>query len=212
MYRLVFSLLAVGMVAACGLVHGYWTDRWYPPDDVRQAAGRLEKLPLVLGDWDGHAVETKPGSVDPLLAGHMQRRYVNRVTGESVSIALVVGRPGPVSIHTPDVCYTASGYTVSNRSSAKVAGGDAEFLCMDAVRARAAEESRLRLYWAWNAGNGWVTSHDPRLAFAGNRVLFKLYVMRDLITLGEPSREDPCLTFMQTLLPALGESLFGPEA
>jgi len=212
MFRLFFSLLATGMLVASGLVHGYWTDRWYPPEDLQAAAARLDRVPLVLGDWDGHSVDTKSITVDRLIAGHVQRRYVNRVTGETVSLALVVGRPGPVSIHTPDVCYGASGYTIGNRGTAKVPGRDDEFLCMDATRVRATEESRLRLYWAWNAGRDWVSAQDPRLAFASNRVLYKLYVMRDQLSLGEPSREDPCLTFMQALLPTLGDTLFGPES
>jgi hypothetical protein len=209
MYRLLFSLLATVLVLACGLVHGYWTDRWYPPKDTVEAAARLEQVPLTVGEWDGHDLDVKATSIEPLLAGHMTRRYVNRVNGETISIALVVGRPGPVSIHTPDVCYTAGGFVITSQSTAKVPGRNEEFLTMDAVKTTQTSESRIRLYWAWNAGQGWVTAGDPRTAFAHHRVLYKLYVTRDQNNLGEPSREDPCVSFMESLLPVLDQTLFG---
>jgi hypothetical protein len=82
---------------------------------------------------------------------------------------------------------------------------------MDAVRSRASEETRVRLLWAWNAGKDWETAGQPRLKFAQHRVLYKLYVSRDLNTVGEPSREDHCVTFLQTFLPALDEVLFKKE-
>jgi hypothetical protein len=118
MKQLYFSALAAGLLVLCGLVHGYWTDRWVPATDLEHATGCMEKIPLSVGDWDGHDLEVKPTSLDYHLAGHLARRYVNRVTGESVSIALVVGRPGPVSIHTPDVCYSAGGYTITTHADA----------------------------------------------------------------------------------------------
>jgi hypothetical protein len=209
MLRLIASLTACGLALLCGLVHGYWTDRWNAPTDARDAGARLEQIPLTIGEWDGQAVEVKASQIEAALTGNVQRRYVNRLTGETVTLALVVGRPGPVSIHTPDVCYTASGYVIGPRSHASVPGCNAEFLTMDAVRTRATEESRVRLYWAWSAGTGWAAPEDPRLTFARFRVLHKLYVLRDQTSVGEPTREDPCVTFLQVLLPCLDQTLFG---
>jgi Protein of unknown function (DUF3485) len=213
MFRLIFCVLATAMLLVCGLVHGYWTDRWYPPTDLAEAAARLEEMPLVVGDWKGETVEVKPTSVEPLLAGHLERRYINDKTGEAVSLVLVVGRSGPVSIHTPDVCYSASGYTITARGEAVVPGGSEQFLTMDAVRTRQGEVTSIRLFWAWNAGQGWITAGgDPRTTFARHRVLHKLYVGRDLTNLGEPTREDPCLSFLETLLPMLDKALFNADS
>jgi len=212
MLRLFCCLVATGLLLACGLVHGYWTDRWIPPTDLTRSAERMDDVPLTVGDWDGHPLEVKATAVDPHLARHLERRYVNRVTGEAVSIALVVGRPGPVSIHTPEVCYSASGYVITSRGESAIPGRQEEFFTMDAVRARASEESRIRLLWAWSAGSGWETASAPRLKFAHHRVLYKLYVTRDLTNLGEPSREDPCVTFLQGFLPVLDQILFKQES
>jgi Protein of unknown function (DUF3485) len=208
MLRLIASLTACSLALLCGLVHGYWTDRWNEPTDAIDAAARFEQIPLTIGEWDGQPVEVKASQIEAALAGHVQRRYVNRMTGETVTLALVVGRPGPVSIHTPDVCYSASGYVIGPRTRSVVSGCNAEFLTMDAVRTRLTEESRIRLFWAWNAGAGWSAPEEPRLAFARFRVLHKLYVLRDQTNVGEPTREDPCLTFLQVLLPSLDQSLF----
>src|SRR4051812_15943550 len=100
------------VVIASGLVHGFWTDRWQPLAATTEAAARLDELPLTLGDWVGERMEVKPGQAGAGVAGCIQRRYVQRQTGSTVVMALVCGRPGPVSIHTPEACYGASGYTV----------------------------------------------------------------------------------------------------
>ncbi len=212
MQRLICSALAITLLLVSGLVHGYWTDRWKPATDLTRAADRLDGIPLTLGDWDGHPLEVKASAVDPRVTRCLERRYVNRVSGEAVAIALVVGRAGPISIHTPEVCYSASGYVISSRGAAVIPGRSEEFFTMDAVRTRGSDESRIRLYWAWNAGSGWETAVHPRLKFAARRVLYKLYVTRDLTNLGEPSREDPCVTFLQVLLPELQEALFSEES
>jgi hypothetical protein len=195
-----------------GLVHGRWTDRWVTSTAPFEAAARLDKVAaLSINGWDGKAVNTR---ADEQIAGTLQRHYTNNATSQDLSIALVCGRPGPVSIHSPDICYTASGYTVGTPSKITVEtvpGTRATFWTATASRVTATQESRLRLFWAWNAGDGWTASDDPRVAFARRPVLHKLYVVRDLDNLNEDVTKDPSLTFMKELLPALDEALFkGP--
>jgi hypothetical protein len=123
-------------------------------------------------------------------------------------IALLCGRPGPISIHTPDICYGGSGFEMGDTRRATVPGTSAEFWTVDAVRTRAGEETRLRLYWGWNPGTGWSAPEDSRMVFARYPVLHKLYVVRELANIGEPTREEPCLGFLQQLLPELERTLF----
>ena len=35
-------------------------------------------------------------------------------------------------------------------------------------------ESEIRVFWAWNAGKGWVASDNARMDFARSSVLYKL--------------------------------------
>ena len=208
MFRTIPVVLGVAAVIACGVVHGYWTDRWSPATETHEAAARLNDLPLTLGDWEGEVIDAKPSPTAGPVAGMMQRRYVQRATGDTVVIALVCGRPGPVSIHTPDVCFGAIGYNVGPRTRKAVAGG-AEFWTADAVKTQAAEETQKRFYWGWSAGDGWKAANDARQTFPRVPVLFKLYVIRDLT--GGAARDgdaEPCQRFLQVLLPELDRTLF----
>src|SRR3954470_17091195 len=116
MLRILPAVTAAVVVAAGGLVHGFWTDRWGGDGGWGPAAPRLDHVPRAVGDWQAQPLDSSPSDA-PDLAGQLYLRYVNRKTGDAVSIALVCGRPGPVCIHTPDVCYAASGHAVGKVSS-----------------------------------------------------------------------------------------------
>jgi hypothetical protein len=203
-------MAATVLIVATGIVHGFWTDRWAAAVEPKQAAERLAQLPMTIGEWDGADPEIQGESV-PGVVGSLQRRYTHRVTGATVILALVCGRPGPVSIHTPDSCYTASGYDFGARSPVTVAPG-VDFWTADAVRVKATEETRLRLFWAWNSGQGWSAPDDARTNFARYPVLHKLYVLRELNSLAEPVKDDPVLLFLRALLPEMDARLFAPDS
>jgi len=222
MIRWIFAAAAsVGLVGA-GIVHGYWTDRWSASTEVNEAVERFSGIPVRFGDWEGKDIEVKPGQVGAGVAGCLQRRYVNRNTGQSVVIALVNGRPGPVATHTPEVCYGASGYVVDDKKAVRLdnTGTTANFWTSVAVKTRVVEVTRLRLYWAWNGGEGWTASTDPRGQFSRYRypVLHKLYVLRDLSTTSAnkadgdkqaDDRDSVCEAFLTAFLPELDNALFG---
>ncbi len=215
-----YAFAAAGSAAmlGTGLVHGFWTDRWSPSVETRVAADRLPTLPLTIGDWKGEEIESQPGQAGPHVAGCLQRRYTNAHRNVTVVVALVCGRPGPVATHTPEVCYGASGYLVGEKHPVQIADGDRPgvFWTSDAVRSRVTEETKVRIYWAWNDGNGWKASRDARVEFPRHRhpVLHKLYVLRDIGGLREgaanSSKDEPCEAFLQVLLPAMHEKLFVP--
>src|SRR6516225_2141560 len=94
------AFTALTLILVAGLVHGFWTDRWVVSTAPAEAAARLEQLPLEAGDWKGEPLEVNSKSAEA-ITGRLCRRYTNRSTGSVVTIALVSGLPGPVSIHTP---------------------------------------------------------------------------------------------------------------
>jgi hypothetical protein len=213
MMRWIYAAAASLALLAAGLVHGFWTDRWAASVATTEAAALLGQVPRDLAEWKGEDLEVKPGQAGPGVTGCLQRRYTHARSGAVVVLALVNGRPGPVATHTPEVCYGASGYLVGERKPF-VAGGEAgrQFWTSDAVRTKVTEETRVRLYWAWNGGEGWVASADARQAFPRSRypVLHKLYVLRELAGPKDaPKPEDePCVAFLQVLLPELEKVLF----
>lgn len=201
------ALVGSAALVVCGIVHGYWTDRWATPVETTQAAQRLDDIPLQMGEWEGEELEVKPGEAGAGVARCIKRLYVHRKTGTTVSLFLVCGRPGPVSIHTPDVCYGASGFSINTRARYESESGNSMWKT-DATRTSATEEKRLRLYWGWSDGTAWTAADDPRTQFARRPVLHKLYVVRELSGWNEPNHGEPCEEFLQTLLPVLGRVLF----
>lgn len=155
-------------------------------------------MPWEISAWRG--AEVPAGPPVPGVAACLQRRYEHRPGGAAVSVALVCGRPGPVSIHTPEACYGSSGFQVGARRKVELPGVGT-FWRTDATRTSATDEVRLRIYYGWHTAAGWSAPDDPRQAFAREKVLHKLYVVREMSTT-EP-REEPCEEFLRVFIPEL---------
>jgi hypothetical protein len=210
----VLGLTAATALFVCsGIVHGLWTNRWTAPPEVEAAVRKLDSVPMTLGDWEG---ENLPMSErDKVMAGgagYLLRRYKNRATGSVVTVFLVCGRSGPVSVHTPDVCLAGSGYTHTGGDDDYPVGVDSlPHPARFAIGNFQAEESPapdlLRTFWSWHADGAWQVPGNPRRAFARHPVLHKLYLIRRLARPDEPVNADPCLDLMKGLLPELQRQL-----
>jgi hypothetical protein len=215
MLRKLPLLLVVAILVLGGVVHGLWTDRWHKSPALEEALARLDTVPLVIGDWQGQALETdEEQRVQAEAAGCLHRRYENRQTGSAVSILLVCGRPGPVSVHPPDVCFQGVGYESAapphrQEVQADAPAAAATLWAATFIKRNAAGPRHLAVYWSWSAAGTWEAAGNPRLAFARFPVLYKLYVFREApgeADLG--AGEDPCLAFLRPLLPELQQALF----
>lgn len=212
MTRLFAAVAASILVIACGVVHGFWSDRWRQPAETTEAAARLDALPMEAGDWIGTDVEVKNPTAGG-VAGTLSRHYENRRTGDAVSVYMVCGRAGPASGHPPEACYGGSGYDLVAKSRIAVGGKEDKFWSADVVKTRVADVTRLRLCWAWNDGQGWNAPDDARWTYVAYRhspVLYKLYVLRDLNGATPASKEEPCQAFLQAMLPEMDRTLFAP--
>jgi len=211
MTRLVATTSAVLALLFSGVVHGLWTDRWTAAEDQDSILARLQAVPLAVGPWQGEELKTrKTGGSEGLVS--ITRRYVQRSTGQGVTILLACGRPGPVSIHTPDVCYAASGYEVETAAQFEFPekGGQqaAQFLTARLRKKKTTEETWLRIFWSWGAGGTWQVTDNPRVTFAGQPQLYKLYVLRDMARPSEPLATDACVAFLSQFVPVLHSELF----
>jgi hypothetical protein len=215
MVRTLALIVGSGVLIACGLVHGQWTDRFQQSAPIKDAVARLDQVPLQLGpnvqgrpEWLGEVLPCKAGQAGAGVAGCLQVQYVNQQTGKAVVVSLVCGRPGPVSIHSPDACYVANGYDIDRPH--KVGSTEAEFWQTDAVLKNVTEEKRSRIYWAWNNGQGWKANADPRQEYVRSPVLYKLYVVRVLEGQDDKTAGEPCQRLIEVLLPELNKALFAP--
>ncbi|HTU22369.1 MAG TPA: exosortase-associated EpsI family protein [Gemmataceae bacterium] len=203
--------LVMVVVMASGIAHGLWSGRWNVSDGPQRAAARLERLPMAVGDWDGRAGELDARQMKVAeLSGARVCEYVNRRTGSVVSTLLVCGRPGPVSVHTPEICYVGRGYALAGARSryGNPTLPGAELWVCDFQKPQTAIPDRLRIFYAWTA-NGRLSAPDhPRLTFFREPALYKLYVSRKLVQAEEPLEDDPAVDFLKVFVPQLQKSVF----
>ena len=201
---------ALLILIVSGVVHGFWTGRW--DTDTDSATPRLETIALDLPDWQGQNIEV-PAQARPGINGLLYRKYIHRVTGQAITVYLICGRSGPVSIHTPDSCYAAAGYKVLTPS--KYVLNDEpnqtkhEFRTARMVRSSQGDQSQLRIFWAWTDRGRWQVPDDPRLVFPHQNGLYKLYLINDRPRSGDVLDGEPCVELMKQLLPEMKRSLFG---
>jgi hypothetical protein len=203
---------AVVLIVGAGLVHGAWTGRFGQSAELTALAARFDSVPMTIGDWKATPFELPPS--ERAMAGAvacLARRYSNPSRGQSVTVLLLGGLPGKISTHTPDVCYPGAGYTLNTASAFKrLAGGGshpAEFRTTVATRG-GTNPSVLRIFWGWNASNGWSAPDEPRWEFATASALCKLYVVRETAGAVVDPASDPCNDFMNLFLPQLEKLVF----
>jgi hypothetical protein len=213
MLRALPIILALAVILSFGVVHGIWTDRWALSDEPQASAAKLPRVPLTLGEWSATENELDARQVEIAdIAGYITRSYVNARTGTSLTLLIVCGRPGPVSVHTPDVCYGGAGFRMvgSRREAFPYDGGPApaEFRVGLFRKVQAMGETHLRILWSWSPDGTWRLPDNPRWTFAGAKALYKMYVVRELAKGDEPLQEDPAVEFLGLLLPELQKALF----
>src|SRR5262245_47631660 len=100
----------LSLVVLSGLVHGAWSDRWRTSAEPAACAARVECVPLELGEWRAGDREVDPKEQQIAeLSGALLRRYAHRGSQGEVTVAIASGRAGPVSVHTPDICFRGAG-------------------------------------------------------------------------------------------------------
>ena len=203
-------ILVAALLVADGIVYGVWTNRWRSPEELVQAVARLEEAPVVVGDW--HGEDGQPLSEREVTAagfsGNVVRTYRNRATGQTIGIMLACGRAGPLSVHTPDICYRGAGYEVMKTITRREESGSAAELWQAHFgKADGLTPTELRVLWAWNANGAWAAPDNPRFTFAGAPALYKLYVIQETAP-DDRSADEACTEFLREFLPALNKELF----
>lgn len=211
-------LAAALVTALCGVAHGLKTERWAVSDELRTATARVKNVPLKFGDWVGREGELDGRTLEAgAITGYVSRRYENTRTGSAFGVLVVCGRPGPISVHTPDICYAAAGYAIAgSQARLPLTYGEpprgAELFWADFAKPESLAPSKLRIFWTWSAGGPWHASDNPRLSHAAHRALYKLYVTRDSPGPAAPTGQDDEAAFLKELLPVLDRALIQPPA
>jgi hypothetical protein len=214
---MVRSLLLVALAAvllADGLVHGLWTDRWKVSEELPKAVARLNNVPLQIGDWESKSLDIDEKTVKQAgYSGYLLRRYENRRTGRAFNVLLSCGRPGPLSVHTPEICYQGAGFSQSGEITRTAldptSPTKADELWMTKFsKADSTPPINVRVYWAWNATGAWQAPDNPRWNYARYPVLYKLYITYTLTRAGEAVDDAEASQFLSLLLDELNKDLF----
>jgi hypothetical protein len=178
--RLLFHTLVVAAaLAAAGVAHGYLTDRWELNAAQVTKLQALAAVKPAVPEWAGEDVPVDESQTPGFRT--FCRRYVQAGTGRTVMTTVAVGRPGKVSTHTPEFCFPGSGFEqttdIDRREIAPA--GRPPAACYSAVFARkkATGTEAVRVRWAWTTDGQWSAPDYPRLAFAREPVLLKLYLV-----------------------------------
>ena len=93
---------------------------------------------------------------------------------------LVCGKGGPISVHTPDVCYAGAGYR-QTAPQARLTAGESALWAAPFEKPDVLTPQRLTVVWAWSHdGKEWVAPDNPRSVCAWQPALYKLYVVHTL--------------------------------
>jgi hypothetical protein len=215
-------LASVALLLTYGLAEGIWTNRWSLAPELARAPERLTAIPRVTGEWEGQEDKLDPRQARQAeLRASLVRHYVRQRTGETLHVLLVCGRPGPVAVHAPEVCLGGAGFALRGKADRRTVTSPGlpagtTFWVGEFHKPGAAVPEECELYWAWNSGSGWQAVDQPRLFFARERVLYKLYVSRE--TPGKtpamepaasaPTGPDPIGDFLKVFLPEVNAHLF----
>jgi hypothetical protein len=205
-------LVSLALVAAMGVVHGVYSDRWIRSTQLERALAALPRVPAAFGDWVGEDRPLDPSAVRAgNIDGYVSRRYRNSRTGEAVSMLIVCGRGGPISVHTPDVCYEGAGYrqlAPERQTDLDPGDGRKDVFYVARFGAPGVVPKQMEIYWGWSLdGVTWQAPRNPRLALARSRALYKMYVVREFAPNSRQADADTCEAFLRRVLPELRQAL-----
>jgi len=219
MSRYFILLIAAGVLLVDGYLCGRCNGRWHEAAELTQAAKVRERLPLTCGtrdEWQGKDLEPLDARTFQIAGfnGYLMRQYQNQRTRAVVSVFVAWGRPGPLSVHTPEVCYGGVGYALeaTKRWSPRVDAGDrisGDFWTSTFSKNDSGAPKRLKLIWSLNKHGVWLAPDHPRWTLADAPVVFKVYVSQEYFQRGNATDRAPEAPedFLRAFLPQLNQAL-----
>ncbi len=210
------TLAALGVLAAVGISQGIRPDRTSASAEVQSAKLRLGHVAPSSGRWRSQELAIDRRELDGAeIDGCLLRRY-SRDDGRAVTAMLVCGRPGPIAVHTPDVCYAGAGFRMEQPATHFVVDlGDrsetADFWSATFSKPGVLLPVRYQILWSWSSSLAWKAEDNPRLAFASSPVLFKLYLIRELPSNDPGGVDGSTVDFLLGFLPTIREAVFDPR-
>jgi hypothetical protein len=199
------------LIAASAFASGRFTTATDNQSKLDRTSTKLHMLPQVCGDWTSETLDIDAAEIRIAEAtGSILRRYTHRGTGDSVNVLLLCGPPGPISVHPPTACYQARGYRLTSEPS-RVAFGKSspsqEFRVAEFSNPAGFAEDRVGIIWCWTTGSRWSAPENPRLEFAAEAALFKLYITWDRAGDNRPIEDSIPKRFFQSFTQCVSDHM-----
>lgn len=204
-------ILAVALIVALTILSGYMQGtmqrRWGASELESRAAARLLDFPKTLGHWttvnESQLDETSLRMLEP--SAHHVRVLENPSAKAYVSMTLLIGPPGYIGAHTPEVCVSGIGYEqLGDKEQITISVPDRPELTgtfwVATFRSRGYDRHILREYWAWSTGGPWEAASGSRMGYAGSAYLYKVQLGCRLPAGSDPAVADPTPDLLHALV------------
>jgi hypothetical protein len=200
---------AIVLLGAGGAVEYVRSGKTADRETILAARAKLAAIPLTAGDWTGTDESFDEKMLEVAEASAFSHRdYVNEKTKHRVKVLIIAGSPKAIGAHDPTVCYGGAGFK-QYREEAKLTVPAADGKSDSVWQARFDTETlpalSLSVMWAWTADGRWAASDRPRIDYAREPMLFKIYVSRS-IGPRESEASDPSLELLKVLTPEIRKS------
>jgi hypothetical protein len=182
MNRLAFPIasLAVLVATVSGATLHQQFDVYGRSEALKTAGAKLSKgLPETVGSWRMAAEPELESEVVGMLrcSGYVNRVYLNEQTGDRISVAVLVGPAGTITVHTPEICYSSTHFKAEGpreRIEIKDRAGNQHSLWSVRFRSTKVNGGHLKVVYGWSEGGEWQATDRPRFTHSGKTHLYKL--------------------------------------
>ena len=199
-------VVAIFLTLVSGVLHGRFSQRFSRSQALDDAAERLKQLPTEFGPWRLESRKELSESAQAMLecAGYVHGTYVNGTSGHLITLAVIVGPHGPISVHTPEICFPSRNYKQQSdreRVDLETDGSLADAFWAVTFRSTTLDSHLLRSYYAWNMGDKWQAPESARLTFSGEPFLYKVQLAFKAPPGTNLDTHDACLQFLRDFVP-----------
>lgn len=214
--------LLVVITCTTGWLQGNMTNRFGLPEDMNEGAAKLANLRKILekesfgerGQWK----MIKTTKMTDLVVETLEcREYLNasfvntEIPSLQINGFIILGPPGPVAVHTPEICYSSKDYDITDeRERVRVfpKGPQEDEFWGLTLRSKQVDADILRVYYSWANLGPWTAPDIPRITYGGGSKLYKMQLAVKLPPDAKLEQGDACQEFLRAFIPVVNAQLF----
>lgn len=214
--------LLVVITCTAGWLQGTMTNRFGVPEDMHEGAAKLANLRKILekqsfgerGQWKMIKQSEMTNLIVETLEceGYINASFVNtEIPSLQINGFIIIGPPGPVAVHTPEICYSSQNYDITDkRERVRIfpKGPQEDEFWGLTLRSKQVDADILRVYYSWANLGPWTAPDIPRITYGGGSKLYKMQLAVKLPPDAKLEQGDACQDFLRAFLPVVNAQLF----